>query len=86
MRTDGINGSGTASDPYDGNTAAKFDARMSELPINTRDYLGSGTFSTKGFTVIGSIGWQLKTGLKIVSSGMEATKLQLTGHSGSYSF
>ena len=27
-RTDGIKGSGTASDPYDGSTAAKFDTRM----------------------------------------------------------
>ena len=36
LRTDGLKGSGTASDPYDGSTAARFDARMSELPTNTR--------------------------------------------------
>jgi hypothetical protein len=39
-RTDGIKGSGTASDPYDGSTQAKFDARMSELQPNTRVHLG----------------------------------------------
>jgi hypothetical protein len=39
-RTDGIKGSGTASDPYDGSTQARFDARMSELQPNTRVHLG----------------------------------------------
>ena len=39
-RTDGIKGSGTASDPYDGSTADRFDARMNELPANTRVHLG----------------------------------------------
>ena len=80
-RTDGIKGSGTASDPFDGSTSAKFDARMSELLVNTRVHLGPGTFQTNGYQVGGSTGWQLKTGIKIVGSGMEVTKLQLTGHS-----
>ena len=79
LRTDGLKGSGTASDPYDGSTAARFDARMSELPTNTRVYLGPGTFLTSGYAVSGSTGWQLKTGLKIVGSkrGQSSTLTQV---------
>lgn len=78
-RTDGLKGSGTASDPYDGSTQAKFDARMGELPANTRAHLGPGTFQTQGYAY-GVGGWQIKSGMKIVGSGMEVTILQLVNH------
>jgi hypothetical protein len=34
-RGDGIAGSGTQTDPYDGSTLAKFDALMSGMAVNT---------------------------------------------------
>lgn len=34
-RTDGIKGSGTLNDPWDGSTDAKFDSIMNGLPANT---------------------------------------------------
>ena len=52
-RTDGLKGSGTMNDPWDGSTAGKFDARMSELTANTTVHLGPTTstnpFLTTGF-------------------------------------
>ena len=46
-RTDGLKGSGTASDPYDGSTAARLDARLREIGTlmpRTLVHLGPGTF------------------------------------------
>ena len=45
-RTDASKGSGTASDPYDGSTAAKFDAVLASPPSNTHIRLGAGNFDT----------------------------------------
>jgi hypothetical protein len=75
-RTDGLKGSGTASDPYDGSMQARFDARVNELPANTRVYLGPGTFMTNGYADNVAGGWQAKPGLKIVGSGIDVTVLQ----------
>ena len=83
IRTDGLKGSGTASDPYDGSTQARFDARMSELSANTRIHLGPGTFQTQGYAFNVSGGWQVKTGMKIIGSGMDVTTLQLINHTAS---
>jgi hypothetical protein len=79
-RTDGITGTGTASDPWDGSTQAKFDARMSELPENTCVHLGPGTFLTQGYAYLVSGGWQIKPGMRIVGSGIDVTTLQLFNH------
>jgi len=35
-RTDGIKGSGTLNDPWDGSSQTKFDELMNDLPENTR--------------------------------------------------
>ena len=46
-RTDGLKGSGTASDPYDGSTAARLDARLREIGTlmpRTLVHLGPGRF------------------------------------------
>ncbi len=51
-RTDGIKDSGTAADPWDGSTAARFDARMSELPPYTRLHLGANPKDSDAPTVI----------------------------------
>jgi len=79
VRTDGIKGSGTASDPYDGSTQARFDERMnlfaSQLNINI--HLGPGEFQTNGYADGVSGGWQARPGMKIIGSGIDVTKLTL---------
>ena len=52
--TDGIKGTGTASDPFDGGTAAAFDARLKEIGAlfpteKVAIHLGPGTFYTQGY-------------------------------------
>ncbi len=76
-RTDGQPGTGTHSDPYDGSTAAKFDAVMNGLGGYTRVHLGPGTFQTNGYADGVAGGWQPHTGMKIVGSGVDVTVLQL---------
>jgi hypothetical protein len=49
QRSDGIAGSGTQTDPYDGSTLAKFDALMSGMALNTCVHLGPGEFETAGY-------------------------------------
>jgi len=45
-RTDGVAGSGTQSDPFDGSTQAKFDALMNAMPILVSSLTYSGTTAT----------------------------------------
>jgi hypothetical protein len=90
-RTDGIAGTGTQNDPYDaGNptpapaaAAAKFDAIMNGLPSTppVRVHLGPGTFYTNGYADGVSGGWQIRSGMKIVGSGIDVTTVQLVGSS-----
>jgi hypothetical protein len=86
-RTDSVKGTGTQADPWDGSTSTKFDAIMNSLSANTTVHLGPTTstnlFQTTGFWAnsdgsTGS-GWQPKTGMKIVGSGIDVTTLKLTG-------
>jgi hypothetical protein len=85
-RTDGITGSGTAGDPWDGSSVTKLDALLSALPANTRIHLGPSPkdiignvmpFQTRGYADGGTGGWQAKAGMKIVGSGIDVTVLQL---------
>src|SRR5688572_30612086 len=83
-RTDGVGGSGTLNDPYDGSTAAKFDALMNTISAMSADkvgvvHLGPGAFLTNGFNSRLNTGWQVKAGTRIVGSGVDSTTLQLTG-------
>jgi hypothetical protein len=51
-RTDGVGGSGTLNDPYDGSTQAKFDDVMrNKVPTNVpvKVHRGPGTFLTQGY-------------------------------------
>jgi hypothetical protein len=80
VRTDGMAGSGTASDPFDGSTAAKFDGLMKAAPPRMTIHLAAGLFPTTG-----AAAYHLKTGWKICGAGMGQTTLRLTGfdhHSG----
>ena len=84
-RTDGIKGSGTIGDPYDGSTAAKFDALMRDLAAQTtatvgvRVNLGPGIFETAGYYdgIDPSAGWRPSARMKIVGSGIDVTTLKL---------
>lgn len=77
-RTDGVKGSGTQSDPYDGSSATGFDSLMRGFSANTAVHLGPGTFETEGFYegIGSSNGWQAKAGMKLVGSGVDVTTLK----------
>ncbi len=76
IRTDGLAGSGTQSDPYDGSTREKFDAVMSNLQglTNLGVNLGPGTFRTATMK-----SWVVRPGWVIAGSGMYDTVIQLSG-------
>jgi hypothetical protein len=66
-RNDGVAGTGTHNDPYDGSTATKFDGVMNMIVTNyagikTCVHLGPGTFQTGGYSDT-SGGWQIQPGI-----------------------
>jgi hypothetical protein len=71
VRTDGVWGSGTESDPYDGGTARKFDAIMDALPRNAHVILEPNqVFLTNGRKWNdNSTGWRPKDGLYLQGNG-----------------
>lgn len=87
-RTDGIGGSGTAADPYDASTAAKFDAIMAALHMlfaeqDLNIILGPGVFATNardtyGPNAGGNFGAQhwLRANWTLQGSGMFATEIR----------
>lgn len=75
VRTDGLSGSGTQTDPFNGSTQARFDGLMKSFGPNTQINLSAGTFLTDGGDT-----YSLKTGWKIQGSGMGITIVKLTGH------
>jgi hypothetical protein len=81
VRTDGKAGTGTISNPYDGSTQAKFDARMASFGPKTQIHLGRGTFQTAWNHL-----WKVKDGWRVSGTGMYSTTVQivgrLTGHPG----
>jgi hypothetical protein len=84
-RSDGIKGSGTLGDPYDGSTAARFDELMRlfatqvTATVGVRINLGPGVFQTNGYYdgIASGTGWQASARMKIVGSGIDVTTLQL---------
>ncbi|MGA9798330.1 MAG: hypothetical protein WBQ68_04940 [Terriglobales bacterium] len=91
-RNDGKSGAGTASDPFDGSTAEKFDSLLrsrSEAGLtHLMVCLGPGTFQTEGSRdyVLGEghhdkkqlAGFTVNQGWKIHGAGVDQTVLQLT--------
>jgi hypothetical protein len=75
IRTDGLPGLGTQSDPFDGSTKTKFDTLMQSFPANTQIHIGPGTFMTDG-----GDGFNLKAGQIVQGAGMGVTILKLAGH------
>ena len=71
------NPAGTIADPYDGSTQINFDSVMNNLPPNCTIHLLGGTYMTKG----SGSGFAIKTGQRILGSGMDITTIQLTNSS-----
>jgi len=63
---------GTITDPFDGSTQVKFDAAMGNLPPNSTIHIMAGTYQTYG-----QAAYYLKSGQKILGSGIDVTILQL---------
>jgi hypothetical protein len=81
-RQDGILGDGSAQDPYDGSTQARFDDIMAnKLPADApvTVHLGPGTFDTSGYCDGVTGGWSPRPAMKIVGSGIDVTTLRLVG-------
>src|SRR5262245_26577487 len=85
-RTDGVSGSGTQNDPFDGSTQSKFDAVMNSIATYTCVHLAPGTFKTNGYTDSTGGAWQSNTGTKIVGFAIDVTTLQLVANVSSAHF
>jgi hypothetical protein len=72
IRTDGLPGSGTLDDPFNGSTATQFDTIMNGIVANSTIHVLAGTFQTRG-----NQAWTLKTGQKLSGSGIAVTTLKL---------
>jgi hypothetical protein len=83
-------GSGTASDPYDGRTASKFDQIMRSFPagvpvtvhLGPSPLDGAGNpipFQTQGYYVgaASNYGWRARANMRILGAGVAATFLQV---------
>jgi hypothetical protein len=63
---------GTEDDPFICNTQPTFDLTMNNLPENSTVHILPGTYQTEG-----AAWWYVKSGQKILGSGMDVTTLQL---------
>jgi hypothetical protein len=79
-RTDGVKGTGTQADPWDGSTASKLDAALNDALVtaNARIHFGPGIFLINGYQDGSATSW-LKAGMQIVGSGIDVTTLRLVG-------
>src|SRR5881409_3989208 len=77
-RTDGVKGSGTENDPFDGSTATRLDTVLNSLVANTRIHFGPGTFQINGYQDGAASSW-LRSGMAIIGSGIDITTLQMAG-------
>jgi hypothetical protein len=70
---------GTIDNPYDGSSQANFDTNMNSFPPNTTIHIMAGTYSTYGndFASNGLTGFHVKSGQKILGSGVDVTTLVL---------
>jgi hypothetical protein len=79
VRTDGLPGTGTQADPYDGSTAEKFDEAMLRLPWTGLNIhlIGSGPFRSDL-----RHNWHLHSGWTLSGDGMDVTVVQMVGNLG----
>ena len=71
-RTDDLPGKGTYEDPFDGSTAARFDALLVDLPASIQINLLPGLFKTHG-----SHAWHWKEGWILRGAGIDLTTVQM---------
>jgi hypothetical protein len=77
-RTDGKAGLGTASDPFNGSTAARFDALMLAIPTYSEVVLLPGTYETRGYDLSDQVNsWKVKAGWHLHGCGIERTTLKM---------
>jgi hypothetical protein len=77
VRSDGLPGSGTKADPYDGSTAAKFDVLMNGFRATSNlgvHLIGPGPFRTDIHHT-----WVIGPGWQLTGDGMYATTVELDG-------
>lgn len=72
LRTDGLAGSGTITDPYDGSTQPKFDAVMATVVTGTRIHLSPGTFHS-------NFSWRLQASTWLQGAGRNITTILNAG-------
>jgi hypothetical protein len=79
VRNDGIAGTGTASNPFDASTAAKYDQLLATYSQNTIFNYAAGTYQTRGwrFRTRKSAG----TNCQHIGAGVDQTVIQLVGAS-----
>jgi len=65
---------GTIDSPLDGSTPANFESNMNSLPANSTIHIMAGVYQTFGAD---NNGWTIKTGQKILGSGIDVTTLRL---------
>ena len=77
VRTDGIAGTGTASNPFDASTAARYDHLLATYSQNTIFHYAVGTYQTTGwrFRTRKSAG----TNCQHLGAGVDQTVIQLVG-------
>src|SRR6266481_1922788 len=77
VRHDGIAGTGTASNPFDASTAAKYDRLLATYSQNTIFHYAAGTYQTTGYHYLTrkSAG----TNCQHLGAGMDQTVIQLVG-------
>jgi hypothetical protein len=66
---------GTLENPFDGSDQAKFDTVMSNMPPNCAIHILAGAYQTWG-----QINWRVKTGQKIIGSGIDVTVLRFASN------
>ena len=66
---------GTRAHPLDGSTRTKFDVNMANLPAQSTIHILPGTYQTWG-GYVGGGGWFVKSGQKIIGSGIDKTVIQ----------
>lgn len=87
LRADGLKGSGTIDDPYDGSSWDRLDSLLRGIiEDDIAIHFGPGLFETKGNAAGDpSQGWKVRRGWKIIGSGIDVTVLKVVGATnGSY--
>ena len=89
LRSDGVKGTGTLNDPFDGSvgTTFRFDELMRTISSQAGPalvHLGPGTFETNGYSDDQDVtitGWQMKASMRIVGAGKDVTTVKVVGAS-----